>query len=88
MNWKDVSLETERLGPLPLINHFLARLRVPDLLDQFVPSVDSRCRIAWTKGLGLWRSANLTHPRSRKVIHSSIAAGAPSFPGSSQLVSK
>jgi len=53
MNWKDVGLETERLGPLPLINHFLARLRVPDLLDEFVPSLDSRCRIPWTKGLGV-----------------------------------
>jgi len=53
MSLADVVLSTERLGPLPVINHFLSRLRVAELLEEFVPSADSRCRIPWTKGLGV-----------------------------------
>ncbi len=46
-------LKTERLGPLPLINHFLDRLGISDLLDHFVPTKHPRCRIAHAKGLGV-----------------------------------
>ena len=49
----DVDLRTERLGPLPLVNHFLSRLGVADLFEEFVPSSDSRCRIPWSRGLGV-----------------------------------
>lgn len=48
-----LDLKTERLGPLPLINHFLSRLGVADLLAEALPPLDKRCRIPWTKGLGV-----------------------------------
>jgi hypothetical protein len=36
------TLRTERLGPLPLINHFIQRVGLEDALDRYVPS-DARC---------------------------------------------
>jgi len=47
-------LHTERLGPLPLINHFLDRLGLIPILDRFVPTQDSRCRLPYARGLGRW----------------------------------
>lgn len=47
------SVRTLRLGPLPLINHFLARLALPALLERFVPTTDSRCRLAHGKSLAV-----------------------------------
>jgi hypothetical protein len=32
------TLQSERLGPLPLINHFLERLGLEDVLDRHIPS--------------------------------------------------
>jgi transposase len=47
------SLITQRLGPLPLINHFLDRLGLEPLLERFVPTHDRRIRLAYAKGLGV-----------------------------------
>jgi hypothetical protein len=47
------TLKTERLGPLPMINHFLDRLGVSSLLDSFVPTTDPRNRLPFAKGLGV-----------------------------------
>jgi len=47
------ALVTERLGPLPVVNHFLAKLRLDDLLDQAVPTTDPRCRLRYGKALGV-----------------------------------
>jgi transposase len=49
----DLSLRTERLGPLPLINHFLARLDLEARLERFVPTGDGRVRLPYAKGLGV-----------------------------------
>jgi transposase len=46
-------LRTERLGPLPLINHFLARIDLEELLDRHVPTRDRRCAVAHAKALGV-----------------------------------
>lgn len=46
-------LVTERLGPLPLINHFLFRLGLEELLDRAVPTSDGRCRLAYARGIGV-----------------------------------
>jgi transposase len=43
----------ERLGPLPVVNHFLDRLGVEELLEQFVPTRDGRCRLPYAKALGV-----------------------------------
>jgi transposase len=46
------TLESERLGPLPLINHFIERMGVPQTLAQHVAS-DARCAISHASALGV-----------------------------------
>jgi transposase len=46
-------LRSERLGALPLINHFLDRLDLEARLDRFVPTRDRRIRLPYAKGLGV-----------------------------------
>jgi transposase len=46
-------LRTERLGPLPIANHFLERLGVEDLLNRFVPTLDQRYILGHAKALGV-----------------------------------
>ncbi len=47
------SLKTERLGPLPLVNHFIDRMGLAALLEKYVPTTDPRCRVPHAKALGL-----------------------------------
>jgi len=47
------ALRSERLGPLPLINHFLERLGLEALLDQYVPTRDRRSTVAHAQALGV-----------------------------------
>lgn len=47
------ALLTHRLGPLPLINHFLHRLGLDELLGQFVPTTDQRVAISHARALGV-----------------------------------
>lgn len=46
------SLRTARLGPLPLVNHFIQRLGVHELLEQHLPA-DARCRVSHAAALGV-----------------------------------
>ena len=46
------TLHTERLGPLPLINHFIERMAVHDVLARHVPS-DRRCALTHASALGV-----------------------------------
>ena len=46
------TLQSERLGPLPLINHFIERIGLEDLLDRQVPS-DARCAVQNARALGV-----------------------------------
>lgn len=46
-------LQVERLGPLPVVNHFLDRLKVVSLLDAAVPTLDRRCRLSYALRLGV-----------------------------------
>jgi transposase len=48
----DLTLTTQRLGPLPLISHFLGRLDLDGRLDRFVPTADRRVRVPYGKALG------------------------------------
>jgi transposase len=43
----------ERLGPLPLINHFLCRLGLLELLEQHVPTTDGRSTVSHAQALGV-----------------------------------
>lgn len=53
MEDRTFELKTERLGPLPLINHFTGRLELHDLLDRAAPTSDSRCSLPYAKRLGV-----------------------------------
>jgi transposase len=46
------SLHTERLGPLPLINHFIERVGLHDILSRHVAS-DARCAVSHASALGV-----------------------------------
>jgi hypothetical protein len=46
------TLHSERLGPLPLINHFIDRIGLEDVLERHVPS-DARCAVAHARALGV-----------------------------------
>jgi transposase len=46
------TLHTERLGPLPLINHFIERLGLHDILSRHVAS-DARCAVSHASALGV-----------------------------------
>jgi len=47
------ALTTERLGPLPLVNHFIRRLGLSELLDRHVPTTDVRCVVPHAVALGV-----------------------------------
>jgi transposase len=47
------ALITERIASLPLINHFLERMDLLALLEQYVPTRDSRCAISHAQALGV-----------------------------------
>lgn len=46
-------LTSERLGPLPLVNHFIEQLGLEETFERFVPTQDGRCRLPYAKGLGV-----------------------------------
>src|ERR1700730_4935092 len=45
-------LHSERLGPLPLVNHFIDRIGLESFLDRHVPS-DARCAVPHARALGV-----------------------------------
>ena len=45
-------LDRQRLGPLPIVNHFLGRLGIEETLERFVPTT-GRSSISYAKGLGV-----------------------------------
>ena len=46
-------LACQRLGSLPLVNHFIDQCGLEGILDRFVPTQDGRCRLPYAKGLGV-----------------------------------
>jgi transposase len=46
------TLRTERLGPLPLVNHFIRRTGLQEALDRYLPS-DARCVVPHARALGV-----------------------------------
>jgi len=47
------ALSSERLGPLPLINQFIARIGLDALLERHVPTLDARNAVSHAKALGV-----------------------------------
>ena len=77
------TLQSERLGPLPLINHFLERIGLEQLLDRHVPS-DARCAVPHARALGvLLRSIIVEREpiyRQQETVHG-FASGMFGFRG-------
>ena len=46
-------LRTERLGPLPLVNHFIQKMGLEDILEKYVPTTDRRVALRYATGLGV-----------------------------------
>ena len=49
----ELGVLAERLGPLPLINHFLWRMGLLELLEQHVPTTDRRSTVSHAQALGV-----------------------------------
>lgn len=47
------TLHSERLGPLPLINHFIERMGLEEVLERYVPTTDRRCVVPHALALGV-----------------------------------
>lgn len=50
---EEFTLRSERLGPLPLLNHFIVRTGLEGLLDKYVPTADRRCTVSHARALGV-----------------------------------
>lgn len=76
-------LHSERLGPLPLVNHFIERIGLEDALDRHVPS-DARCAVPHVRALGvLLRSIIVEREpiyRQQETVHG-FASGMFGIPG-------
>jgi hypothetical protein len=70
----DFALNTERLGPLPLINQFIECIGLEALLEQHVPTTDRRRTVAHAQALGvLLRSIVVEREpiyRQQETVHS------------------
>ena len=53
MKVEELGLRSERLGPLPIINHFIHELDLDGILDRFVPTTDGRVRLPYSKAVGV-----------------------------------
>jgi transposase len=49
----ELGVLAERLGPLPLINHFLSRMSLLELLERHVPTTDGRSAVSHAQALGV-----------------------------------
>ncbi len=85
-----LALHTERLGPLPLINHFLERLDLEARLKRFVPTRDRRIRLPYAKALGVVLRSVLVEREPLYRQHETVSTFAPQAfglaPGSAQHV--
>lgn len=52
-NSAGLDLHSERMGPLPLVNHFIERLGLQDLLEKHVPTQDRRNVLSHASALGV-----------------------------------
>lgn len=73
----DLTLTTERLGPLPLIDHFLSRLGLDARLDRFVPTMDRRVRVPYGKGIGVLLRSILVEKEPIYRQHETVSQFAP-----------
>lgn len=53
MNKQKFGLDSKTIGILPIVNHFLGRLRFSELLEKYLPPSDKRSKMAPEKALGV-----------------------------------
>jgi transposase len=70
-------LRTERLGPLPLINHFTGRLGLYELFDRAVPTTDPRCALSYAGRLGVLLRSIITEREPIYRLGEVVATYAP-----------
>jgi len=70
-------LRAERLGALPLINHFIARLDLERHLEDFVPTTDRRIRLPYAKALGVLLRSLLIEREPMYRQHETVSTFAP-----------
>jgi hypothetical protein len=68
------SLGTEHLGPLPLVDYFIARLGIDTALDRAVPTTDRRARLASGKALAVPLRSMLVDREPTYRQHGTVAA--------------
>jgi transposase len=51
--WGQGTLRSYRVGALPIINHFLERMKLEEILQEHLPTEDARTKIATARGLML-----------------------------------
>lgn len=73
----ELSLASQRLGPLPVVNHFLRRLRLDEHLDRFVPTRDRRTRLPYAQGLGVLLRSILVEREAIYRQQETVATYAP-----------
>lgn len=73
----DLTLTTQRLGPLPVISHFLRRLGLDGRLDRFVPTADRRVRVPYGKALGVLLRSILVEREPIYRQHETVSGFAP-----------
>ena len=72
-----LALKSERLGALPLINHFLQRLDLQARLERFVPTRDRRIRLPYAKALGVVLRSVLVERDPLYRQHETVSTFAP-----------
>jgi transposase len=72
-----LGLRAERLGALPLINHFIARLALERHLEAFVPTTDRRIRLPYAKALGVLLRSLLIEREPMYRQHETVSTFAP-----------
>jgi transposase len=77
MKKQPFQLKIERLGPLPVINHFIDRLGLGSLFEQFVPTTHPRCRLAYAKGMGVLLRSIITEREPIYCVGETVNSFAP-----------
>lgn len=80
----NLQLKTERLGPLPIINHFINKMALERLFDHFVPTNDKRIRLPYAKGLGVLLRSILVEREPIYRQHETVSTFSPEAFGLSQ----
>ncbi len=53
MNQKKFDPDSKTIGVLPIVNHFLKRLRIREMLEKYLPPTDERSKIDPEKAIGV-----------------------------------